>query len=284
MSLAHRQSDRCILPRQRVLARRVRDDRDRWSGNEECSPQQADAARIQHGLSCDPDCQRPPGAPAEREVLGYGEHGENRAPQDCKGRASAVRDDAESEQEPDRRQETERVPVPERLGEPILEAGVARSVEPIGKEPGRERVARNETDADERARKDPRTVPAPHDDRHREGQCDVDEHPLHLAQRRGRADRPHGRKCDPRRERPHAERERDAEPSRNFGALGDQQDARRNEERERHPPPGLREVGSFAGVRGCDDRGRGGSHDGGTQRPRYGRLQAVESAGALRKV
>ncbi len=163
-------------------------------------------------------------------------------------------------------------------------SGSLGRLEPIGKELGRQRVARNETDAAERAREDPRTVSAPHDDRHREGQCDVDEirstsrsdaeelidHTDESAIHAASAPIPSA----------NAMRSRPGTSARSVISS----DARRDEERERHPPPGLREVGSFAGVRGCDDRGRGGSHDAGTQRPRYGRLRAVESADALRKV
>ena len=123
---------------------------------------------------------------------------------------------------------------------------------------GKSRVAsayaRRDGDAGQRSREDAGAVATPEDERYRERERDVDEHPLGLAHGRRRADRPDGRQRDPHSEGAHEGDERDPQPARNGDTIENQEHSRRHEERERDPAPRLREVRTVARV--------GGGHDG----------------------
>ena len=167
-------------------------------------------------------------------------------------RACATNPDRNEEAE--RRKQAERVPVSERLGQPVRDDGIVVRVEPIRKEARRERVAAHEDHAETDAGEHARCIAPPQHERDGERDGDVHEHALDLAQRRGCADRPEGRERDPHGERAREARERDSQPAGRRCPLEDEQHRRRDEERQRDPPPGLREIRTLARVRGGHDR------------------------------
>ena len=106
--------------------------------------EQSGAARVESRLHHRTSGQRYERAAAEREVE-RGEEDDERDPGErARREMGAMGGETEREQDRERRQQPEGVPVADRLGQLIAARGVVRPADVTGEEPGAERVERHE--------------------------------------------------------------------------------------------------------------------------------------------
>ena len=187
-------------------------------------PDQTKSPRIESDRRGEGECERNPRPPREREVDRGRKHRDRGGGGGSVATPPCVRDDAHGEDRAHHRQEAERVPVPERRRQAVLAERVVVRVEAVRKDARRERVRADQRHPDDDPSENRGAVAAPQHQRHGERDCDVHEHPLDLAERRGRADRPEGRERDPGGERDHQPCECDAEPSGRLDAIEDERE------------------------------------------------------------
>ena len=228
-----------IFCRQRVVLGRVRHAHGRRESDHNRRPDQPEPPRIDCNARHEPDDESRPCTSREREVERECGYGNRRRHDDPHARSARMGSESEREDEPQGGEEAQRVPVAQRLREAIRVDRVVERVEPIRKEAGGERIAACDGDAGQRSRENAGAVAAPKDERYRECDGDVHQHPLDLAHGRRRADRPGRRQRDPHSEGAHERNERDPQPARSCDTIENDQNGRRHEERERDPAPRL---------------------------------------------
>ena len=166
----------------------------------------------------------------------------------------------ERQQRPERRQQAEPVPVPDRRREPVPAEDVGREL--AREQPRRERVGADPRECGEQAPKQQPDRLAPGEQEESGGGGHVQERALNLVDRLGRAGGPGERQCNPAGERAENPEQRQlGARERDVGREG-QGESRRPGEPQRPPVPRAREVGAL----GSGERGRGDPQpDGGGQ-------------------
>ena len=192
-----------VLGRERVLTRGYDHAHDRRRSERNERPEHRDPPRVERDRRGQPDAQREPGASREREVQGGHERRSRRSRGDRRPGSPGVRNDPDGEDDAERRQEPEGVPVPERLCQSVRVERTVVRIETIREKPRGEPVRRKDRDAHQRSGEYARPVAAPQHERDRQCDCDVHEHALDLPDGRRRADRPDGGQRHPEPERDH---------------------------------------------------------------------------------
>ncbi len=210
------------------------------------------AARVDEKGDEQADRERNPAAAPEGEVERRDEYDERDAAANPPKQAVTAEREAGREQRPDRRERTERVPVPDRVAQAVAGDGI-EGPEALGEEPRRQRVRTDDSDCREQSEQQAGNHAPAHGDHCEQRSPDVDEVALGFERCVRRRNRPRVR-CDrPRKQGGEAADERHLE-RRQPDIRGHRESGRRSrKQREAGPAPRRREVAALNG-RDRDDQ------------------------------
>ena len=255
MPLVRRRRDRCIEPRERLLVVGEEHGEPGRDCEHEPGEQELQAARVDRDGHGEPDCSGDPGSPAEREVERGEEDRLRRRGHGACGDGLRPGREAEREEGAHRGEEAGRVPVGQRLFEPVRGDGVEGS-EALGKEPRQEAVAGREEDRGECRRQQERHSFAAQHEQNRGEDGDVHEHAQPFEDGRRRVLAPHDREPRPGAE-PGQPSERDErEPARPCRHAEPEDGGDEDERDQRGPRPRGREIAAAREGDECEPESR----------------------------